>query len=143
MRSGIDGAARLRCAGGRASATAGRRGRRSYSYRFLYASDRRATLRGVSFKRHLPTALWLALVTGLCTVAATDPRGWRRSLKLHEEVLSLQGKNADLSQENQRLSREARALKNNPAAMEHAIRDELGFIHPGEMVLQLRSADRP
>ncbi len=97
----------------------------------------------MSLKRYLPTALWLVLVTGLCTVAATDPRGWRRNLRLHEEVLSLQAKNADLSQENQRLSREARALKNNPAAMERAIRDELGFIHPGEMVLQLRSPDRP
>ncbi len=87
--------------------------------------------------------LWLTLVGGLGTTAAMDPRGWRRDLRLHDEVLALQAKNAEVSQENQRLSREARALKTNPAAMERAVRDELGFIHPGEMVLQLRPADRP
>jgi cell division protein FtsB len=111
--------------------------------RFLYASDRCATLRGVSLKRHLPLVLWLTLVAGLSTVVAVDPRGWRHSLKLNDEVLALTAKNAAVSQENQRLSREARALKTNPVAMERAVRDELGFIHPGEMVLQLRPAARP
>ncbi len=81
-------------------------------------------------------------MAGLCTVAAIDPRGWRRDLRLRAEVRALEAKNAEASQENQRLSREARALKTNPVAMERAVRDELGFIHPGEIVLQLRP-DRP
>jgi cell division protein FtsB len=98
---------------------------------------------GLTLKRHLPLALWLIAVTGLSAVAALDARGWRRSLKLHDEVRALSAKNAEVSQENQRLSREARALKANPAAMERAVREELGFIHPGEIVLQLRPADRP
>jgi cell division protein FtsB len=97
----------------------------------------------VSLKRHLPLALWLAAVTGLGTAAALDSRGWRRSLRLRDEVLALKAKNAEVSEENQRLSREARALKTNPAAIERAVRDELGLIHPGEIVLQLRPADRP
>ena len=98
---------------------------------------------GLTLTRHLPLVLWLTAVTGLGTAAALDARGWRRSLKLHDEVLALTAKNAEVSQENQRLSREARALKTNPAAMVRAVRDELGFIHPGEIVLQLRPADRP
>jgi cell division protein FtsB len=95
----------------------------------------------VSLKRHLPTAVWLLAVAGLSTAAAVDTRGWRRNLRLGEEVRVLEAKNAAAAQENQRLSREARALKTNPTAMERAIRDELGFIHPDEMVLQLRTSD--
>ena len=82
-------------------------------------------------------------VAGLGTAAAVDPRGWRRSLRLQDEVLALKTKNAEVSEENHRLAREARALKTNPAAMERAVREELGFIHPGEMVLQLRPAGHP
>jgi cell division protein FtsB len=81
---------------------------------------------------------WLALFLGLCAAAAVDSRGWRQYLKLRDEVRMLQGKNGTAARENQRLSREARALKDNPAAIERAVREELGFIHPGELVLQLR-----
>ena len=94
-------------------------------------------------RRHLPLVLWLAAVAGLTTAAAVDPRGWRRNLRLSHEVQELQSKNDAMSRENQRLSREAHALKTNPAAMERAVRDELGFIHPGEIVLQLRQPDPP
>jgi cell division protein FtsB len=94
----------------------------------------------VLLKRYLPAALLLFAIAGLCTAAAVDPRGWRRNLKLREEVQALDGKNAAMAEENQRLSREARALKTDPAAMERAVREELGFIHPGEMVLQLHPA---
>jgi cell division protein FtsB len=95
----------------------------------------------VPLKRHLPTALWLLAVAGLCTAAAVDPRGWRRNLKQRGDVQALEAKNATMAEENQRLSREARALKTDPAAMERAVRAELGFVHPGEMVMQLHAAE--
>jgi cell division protein FtsB len=84
---------------------------------------------------------WLALFLGLCGAAAVDSRGWRTYLKLREEARGLEDKNRVAARENQRLSREARALKENPAAIERAVREELGFIHPGELVLQLRSEE--
>ena len=80
---------------------------------------------------------WFAVFLGLCTAAAIDARGWRQYVKLRDEVRGLQAKDQVALRENQRLSREARALKENPAAIERAVREELGFIHPGEMVLQL------
>ena len=84
---------------------------------------------------------WLALFLGLCVAAVTDGRGWRQYLKLRDEVQALQERNRAAALTNRRLSREARALKENPAAIERAVREELGFIHPGEMVLQLRTPD--
>jgi cell division protein FtsB len=90
-----------------------------------------------------PLTLWLVVFVGLSAAALSDRRGWRRYLKLRDEVRSLEVKNAAVARENQRLAREARALKSNPAAMERAVREELGFIHPGEMMLQLRSARLP
>jgi cell division protein FtsB len=90
------------------------------------------------WKSHWKWAVWLSICLGLCAAAATDPRGWRQYVKLRDEVSGLSAKNRLAARENQRLSREAHALKENPAAIARAIREELGFIHPGEMVLQLR-----
>ena len=89
-------------------------------------------------RTHLQISLWLALLLGLWVAVFADMRGWRRYLKLRAEVVELAAKNRVATRENQRLSREARALKDNPAAIERAVREELGFIHPGEMMLQLR-----
>lgn len=86
---------------------------------------------------------WLALVVGLCAAAAVDPRGWQRYATLREEVGRLQDKNRLAARENQHLLREVRALRDNPAAIERASRQELGFIHPGELVLKLRAPDLP
>jgi len=97
----------------------------------------------VPSRRTLIAAVWVALVVGLSAAAVTDPRGWRRNLKLQDEVRALEAKNAEVARENQRLAREAKALKSDPAAMERAVRSELGFIRPGEMVLQLRSSAAP
>ncbi len=86
---------------------------------------------------------WFALILGLCAAAAADPRGWQRYFKLRDEVQRLQDKNRVAARENQHLLREVRALRDNPAAIERAARQELGFIHPGEIVLQLRAAAAP
>ena len=90
-------------------------------------------------KRYLPAALLLVAIVGLCTAAAFDPRGWRRSLKLGDEVHSLEIKNAEMARrESATLARSPGPSRPTPRRWKRAVRDELGFIHPGEMVLQLR-----
>ena len=88
----------------------------------------------------LRLALWLTLVLGLGAAAAADlarlsalPQAARRGA-----VALLRPRTRAPPERTSAFSREAHALKDNPAAIERAIRDELGFIHPGDRVLQLQ-----
>jgi cell division protein FtsB len=45
--------------------------------------------------------------------------------------------NQELAAENQRLAREAEALRDDPAAIERVARDELGWVRAGEVVVDL------
>ena len=48
--------------------------------------------------------------------------------------------NEKLREKNLRLRREARALAGDPAALERAAREELGYVRPGERVYELPPA---
>jgi cell division protein FtsB len=89
---------------------------------------------------HAAVLLWSVAALGLCTATALDPRGMRRFMKLRAEVSELRARNAEARREHDRLTRQVHALRENPEAIERAARQELGFIHPGELVLELRSA---
>ena len=52
----------------------------------------------------------------------------------------MEDENARLAAENAALSREARALRGDPAALERAAREELRFVRPGERVYWLGAA---
>ncbi len=69
--------------------------------------------------------------------AAFDPAGLRRYLVLSAEVTRMRDENARLAADNAALSREARALRSDPAALERAAREELRFVRPGERVYWL------
>jgi cell division protein FtsB len=84
--------------------------------------------------------LWSVAALGLCTATALDPRGIRRFLKLRAEVLELRARNVQAHREHDRLARQVHALRDNPEAIERAVRQELGFIRPGELVLEMRAA---
>lgn len=77
------------------------------------------------------TALFLALIS------VADARGFRRYLRLQQDVQSLQERNRALEEQNAMLLREVDALRKDPAALERAAREELGFIKPGEIVFSL------
>ena len=80
-------------------------------------------------------SLGVAAVLGL--VSVVDARGFRRYLELQQEVSELQAKNRTLRAQNERFVREIEALRSDPAAIERAAREELGFIRPGEIVLNV------
>ena len=79
----------------------------------------------------------LAGVLSLASVA--DARGFRRYLKLRQDVEALQERNRSLAQQNEGLLREINALRKEPAALERAAREELGYIKPGELVFNLEA----
>ena len=47
-----------------------------------------------------------------------------------------------MAADNDRLAREAEALRADPAAIERVARDELGWVRAGEIVVDLSSAGR-
>jgi cell division protein FtsB len=76
----------------------------------------------------------------IATSTALDSRGLRRYSKLKEEVASLRSRDAELAQDNLRLAREVDALQHDPRYQERAVREELGLIRPGDLVLELDEA---
>lgn len=66
--------------------------------------------------------------------------GLARTLELRRDLVALRARNAQLAAENQRLAREADALRSDPAALERVARNELGWVLPGEIVVDLGPA---
>jgi cell division protein FtsB len=72
--------------------------------------------------------------------------GLARTLVLRRDLKALRARNAQLAAENERLSREAEALRNDPRAVERVARAELGWVRPGELIVDLgprAGEDRP
>jgi len=66
--------------------------------------------------------------------------GLARTLQLRQELATLRAHNAALAAENQRLEREAEALRDDPEAIERVARTELGWVRPGEIIVDLSPA---
>lgn len=79
-----------------------------------------------------------ACVAALLTmVSAADAKGFRRYLSLRQDVETIQERNRAITAANDALRREINALRTEPAALERAAREELGYIRPGELVFHL------
>jgi cell division protein FtsB len=66
--------------------------------------------------------------------------GLARTIELGRDLRSLRARNAQLAAENERLAREADGLRTDPAALERVARAELGWVRPGEIVVDLTPA---
>lgn len=73
----------------------------------------------------------------LTLVSVVDGKGFRRYLRLRQDLEALESRNQVLSEQNDALLREINALRNDPAALERAAREELGYVKPGEIVFHL------
>lgn len=84
---------------------------------------------------------WVYVAVGsasvLALVSVADARGFRRYVKLQEDVAELKSRNDDLREQNEKMVREIEALRKDRAAMERAAREELGFVRPGEVVFNV------
>jgi cell division protein FtsB len=63
--------------------------------------------------------------------------GLARTLQLRRDLLALKARNGELAAENERLGREAEALRGDPDAIERVARAELGWVRAGELVIDL------
>jgi cell division protein FtsB len=73
----------------------------------------------------------------LTLVSAVDAKGFRRYLRLRQDLEALEARNHSLAEQNDVLLREINALRNDSAALERAAREELGYVKPGEIVFHL------
>ena len=63
--------------------------------------------------------------------------GLARTIQLRRELATLKARNEQLREETLRLGRQAEALRDDPDAIERVARAELGWVRPGEIVVDL------
>ncbi len=84
-------------------------------------------------------ALWVAVVGALVWMIAVSFRadGLRRYFRLKGDVQQLQVRNQQLRDENAELRLEIESMRSDRSAIEQAVREELGFVRPGELVMHV------
>lgn len=80
----------------------------------------------------------LALTLGLGLYTALGPISGKQA-KLKADLEQLKSENNRLAEENRRLTLEVKALRSRQDYQEKVIRQELGLIKPGEVLVQLPS----
>jgi cell division protein FtsB len=75
----------------------------------------------------------------LALLSAVDPDGLRKAHRLGVEAERVEAENRRLAEDNARLTREVKALRSDPAAMERAAREDLGLVRPGERVYRVEA----
>lgn len=68
--------------------------------------------------------------------------GLAKTIALSRDLASLRARNQELRAENDRLEREAEALRDDPTAIERVARSDLGWVRPGEIVVDLGATPR-
>ena len=94
------------------------------------------------------TAAAVVVMLALCYVPyhVYARSGLARTLVLRRDLKALRARNAQLAVDNDRLAREAEALRSDPGAIERVARAELGWVRPGEIIVDLSprpGADKP
>jgi cell division protein FtsB len=87
-------------------------------------------------RRRLALA-YVAILALLLLASALDAGGLRRALHLEAQARRLSEDDAALEARVVRLRREVKALRGDPAALERAAREELGYVRPGEIIYKL------
>jgi cell division protein FtsB len=86
-------------------------------------------------ERTLPIAM-LSLAAISVPILLFQPQGLPRFQALERELDAVQGENAELRREIDRLRVEVRGLRDDPAAVERIARGELGLVRKNEIVFQ-------
>jgi cell division protein FtsB len=88
--------------------------------------------------------LWIPALLGAVVLYAfiDDEAGVRTWHRLGRDLGASQERIAALQLEIAELRRDAEALESDPAALERAIREDLEFARPGDVVVRLPSAER-
>jgi cell division protein FtsB len=86
--------------------------------------------------------VWGAVIAALVLAgfSLVGEGGLRRYWKLQREVRTYEVSIAQLIEQNARLRREVQGLKEDPLAIERAVREELGFVRPQEVIITLEGS---
>ncbi|MEK7703599.1 MAG: septum formation initiator family protein [Myxococcota bacterium] len=92
--------------------------------------------------------LWLiglSLLAGAALVGSTlwQEQGWTRRVRANTALETVEGKNREARGRVEHLGNEVRALRERPQAQERAVRQELGYIKPGDVVLDMGPEKTP
>jgi cell division protein FtsB len=82
-------------------------------------------------------AFLLAASTALVLHTLLDPDGWTRRQRIQTDLEELRAENARLERVVGELRAEIKALRTRQEVQERVVRDELGFVKPNEVVLEL------
>ena len=91
-------------------------------------------------RRLLLHALFMLVTAGLVVNGLVGERGLLESLEAGRQHRWLQTEIEQLRHHNDRLRRQARRLREDPATIEAVARRDLGLIRPGELVFLLNDA---
>jgi cell division protein FtsB len=92
------------------------------------------------------TKTWLGRVVAAAMIAGAltyvpyhvyARSGLARTLQLRRELASLKARNEQLREETVRLARQAEALRDDPDTIERVARAELGWVRPGDIIVDL------
>ena len=84
-----------------------------------------------------PLFFYFAALAALFAASALNGQGLPKAAQLAASARAFARENEELREEVGRLRREVKALSGDPAALERAAREELGYVRPGEVVFQL------
>jgi cell division protein FtsB len=88
----------------------------------------------------LGAALAVTVVLGYIPYHVYARSGLARTIALRRDLVALRTHNREVRAENERLAREAEALRSDLGAIERVARAELGWVRPGELVVDLSVA---
>lgn len=84
--------------------------------------------------------LLLAFVLFAHTLVSSD--GWRKRARVRADLVQLTENNAVREQHVQQLRAEVAAMRSRPDVQERVIRDELGYVRDGDLVLEVNTQPR-
>ena len=74
------------------------------------------------------------MFVAVSVAAFRSESGLLRHSMLSKEIKQFEALNKHLNKENKRLEQEIELLKKSPRYIEHVIREDLGYVEPGEVV---------
>lgn len=85
-------------------------------------------------------AIFLAVTCSYIPYHLYARSGFAKYLELRAHLYTLKAHNARLRADNGRLAREVGSLRSDPGAIERVAREELGWVKPGELMVDLSAA---
>jgi cell division protein FtsB len=104
---------------------------------FLAGSPGAGSLADILSRRAKFLSVAATLALALVVASMADARGFRRYLRLRQDVATIEARNRSLAEQNEALKGEVAALQRDARALERAAREELGFVKPNEVIFNL------